>query len=364
MKNLFQKFIIPLIGFLLSISPAVSGITAATAITPFGVFICLTAIAVALILFTKNHAPKAYGQGIEVELWVNYIIGRLFKDNVFLEKAYNDDQYVVAGKIVHIPQPGSAPTVVKNRSAFPAAAVRRTDTDIVYTLDEYSTDPTHIHDAETVQLSYSKMDSVIGDHIGYLSETVGDDIILKWLSGIPATNIIKTTGPATVATAPSATGNRKAAVHKDLRKAQLALNLQNIPKGDRFGLLDDNMADQVFESLSDTQQRVFTEYADAKTGVIGRLYGFDLMTRSTVAAATDEDVIRALGEAGDEDDSLVSMFWHKNAVARAKGETKPFENLDDPQYYGDIYSFLTRMGGRRRRADNKGIIALIQAPSA
>ena len=35
-----------------------------------------------------------------------------------------------------------------------------------------------------------------------------------------------------------------------------------------------------------------------------------------------------------------------------------FEKLDDPTYYGDIYSFLVRAGGRSRRPNHKGIVVL------
>ncbi|QQR95608.1 MAG: hypothetical protein IPJ93_02385 [Bacteroidota bacterium] len=44
-----------------------------------------------------------------------------------------------------------------------------------------------------------------------------------------------------------------------------------------------------------------------------------------------------------------------------RSERLTFESLADPQYYGDIYSALVRMGGRKRRNDAKGIIGIIQA---
>ena len=51
-------------------------------------------------------------------------------------------------------------------------------------------------------------------------------------------------------------------------------------------------------------------------------------------------------------------------MSRALGETKMFENTGDPTYYGDIYSFLNRMGGRKSRGDAKGVLGLIQEYSA
>jgi hypothetical protein len=71
-----------------------------------------------LVLFSA-FMPKQQGvaYGIVLETWANYIIERFWKDNPFLKAAYDDSQYVVAGRIVHIPQPGSKPAVVKNRSS-------------------------------------------------------------------------------------------------------------------------------------------------------------------------------------------------------------------------------------------------------
>lgn len=329
----------------------------------------LTLAAMALILSfaaTIYPATPVVGtlNGVQVEIWVRYIINKFWKQNAFLKHAFNDDQYVVGGKIVHIPQPGTNPTVVKNRNTFPAAAVQRADTDITFPLDVYTTDPTHIIDADKVELSYDKMDSVLGDHTNSLNQLVADDILIKWLTGIAAGNIIRTSGANANVTATGQTGQRKVFVHGDLRKAALAMNLQDLPDTERYTLLEANMADQLFESLSNTQYRDFSSYADAATGVIGKLYGFNIMTRSSIAMATSADAINPLGAAVAATDNVVSLCWHKNSVTRAMGEVKVFDNPNRAEYYGDILSALLRAGARRRREDNKGVIAIVQAPAA
>jgi len=307
---------------------------------------------------------------VQSEIWVKYIMNRLWKDNGFLKLAFNDDQYVVGrgekgngGKIVHIPQPGSKPTVVKNRSSFPGTAVQRTDTDITYTLDKYTTDPTHIEEADLMEITYDKIESVFGDHAGALVETIADDMIIKWLTGIAAPNITLTSGGASaLGNVTGQTGNRKVAVAGDIKKMQLAMNLQNVPKNDRYAMLESNMMDEVTESLTQTQYRDFSEQYDAKKGIVGELFGFKLMERSNVAiAAITTNVIDALGGAVAADDNVVSIGWQKDAVARAIGERKFFENKNDALYYGDMYSALIRAGGRRRRSDNAGVQALIKA---
>lgn len=365
MKNL-KIFLITAIGIMLSLSPAATAVSHICHTGTLATTAIVLVAGVVLCAISKNQLNRGYAtNNIQVEIWAQYIIDRLFKDNTFLSRAYSDDQYVLAGKIVHIPNPGAAPIVTKNRSSYPATAVRRTDTDIVYTLDEYTTAPTHIPDAEKVELSYDKITSVYGDHAGYLAEFVASDLILKWLDET-VTSVTKrlTTGGSTAittaATSAAATGTRYLCHHEDVRKLQLLFNTQNVPTMGRQILFESNMLDQVIQSLSNTQYRDFSQYVDATNGTVGRLYGFDFLQRSQVATAAADDTIKALGAAGATTDCSVSVAWQKDCVTRALGEVKFFEDLNRPEYYGDIYSALLRMGARRRRADDIGVVALIQ----
>lgn len=364
MKNL-SKFFASIIAFAFMVGLATPAL-AAVGVAPVVTLLSATALTV-WAAYQTTQVPFVHRNGVEVEFWVKYIIDRLWKDNQFLTKAYSDDQYVIGGKIVHIPQPGSLPSVVKGRTVFPAAAVRRTDTDILYALEEYSTDPTHIQNAEKVELSYSKIDSVLGDHAGALNELVANDMINKWLALTPQANIIATSGAATAVKIAGQTGTRLAAQHTDLKKARLKMNLQNVLPTERYALIEENMMDEIVDSLSATQYKDFSMAYDAKTGIIGKLYGFDIMTRSSVAISaaalngSNQLVVNALGAATAATDQVTSVCWQKNSVTRALGEVKFFEKLDDPQFYGDVYSALLRMGGRRRRADDAGVVVIRQA---
>lgn len=300
--------------------------------------------------------------GLDLEIWKKYIIERLLKDNQFLVKSKDDSGYVLGGAVVHIPQAGAKPVVVKNRNSFPATTVRRTDTDIYYLLDNYTTDPTHMTWAELQTLSYDKIDSVLGDHMNTLSETVADDILIKW--NPPAANKVLTTGgpdAGTVAGVGAQTGTRKGLHHKDLKKVMIAMNVMKIPKTGRVVLIDDNMYEFFYDSLTDSMMNAFQQFADNKSGIVGRLHGFDIMTRTSVLAWDNADAVKALGAAGAATDNLVSLAWHPSVVCRAIGETKPFQKKDDPQYYGDVYSMAVRAGGRIERGDNVGIVPIVQA---
>ncbi len=365
MKN-FRNFFFALVGTLLMIAPASTALSKELNVSNAATsLVVLTVLVVGYVVSAKGAHQNVFVAGIQVEIWVKYIMDRLYKDNAFLKNFYNDDQYVIGGKIVYIPQPGTRPTVVKNRASFPATTVRRTDTVINYTLDEYTTDPTHIQDAEKVELSYDKIDSVLGDHVGYLVEDVADDFLVKVLTGIAAGQKMLTTGGATVATAnATATGNRKLMTPADFRRAMTQMNNNNIPKEDRYSVITSNLLDQLIQGLTESLYKNFSEYADAKTGVVGKLFGFNIIERSTVAFADNTNTVKAVGAVEATTDKEIAMFYQKNAIARALGEVKMFENINDPQFYGDVYSCLMRMGGRRRRSDDKGVILMGQDASA
>ncbi len=310
---------------------------------------------------------------IRKELWAKYISSNLFKGAEFLNFCKRADEYVLQGAVVHIPQAGAKPTVVKNRSTLPAAITKRTDTDIVYLLDEYTSNPTLISNTEKYEESPEKLASVLDEHVQTIREAIGDNIIYNWLAGFAATGpgspssaiaaatVIRTTGANTAAHMPSATGTRKLFLKEDLQKARTLMNKQNIPKEDRYALLSSDMLDQLMQD-ADLKKRDMALELDMKNGVIARLYGFQILERSYVAtydnAATP--VIKPVGAVGNATDNDVVLCWQKNSTELALGDVQVFEELDKPDYYGDVYSALVRAGGRKTRKNAEGVIAIVQ----
>ena len=297
---------------------------------------------------------------VQKEIWLASIVELLFASNSFMSKAFNADEYVVQGKTVHIPQAGAASGVSKNRSSLPATVSKRTDTDVTFVLDEYTTNPVYIPHVDTVELSYDKRESVLRQDKLKLLDEVANAFITSWLP-TAATSIIKTTGEAVTAHAPSATGLRKAFCKADVLAAMTKFNAANIPQEGRYLLLDAQMYSQLLKDLTQSESMAFLASADAQSGVVGKLYSFNVMLRSTVAAVTTAG---ALVTTADATDCCAALAWHEQSVCRALGEVKMFDNEDDPTYYGDIYSFLVRAGGRIMRNDNAGVLSIIQDTAA
>ena len=84
------------------------------------------------------------------------------------------------------------------------------------------------------------------------------------------------------------------------------------------------------------------------------------MMRSKGARYTTALAPKLLTASGAATDHAAALCWHTNSVVRAMGQTDMFDNLSDPTYYGDIFSFLVRAGGRPMRNDVAGLLAIVQ----
>ena len=296
---------------------------------------------------------------IQRELWQNTIVEGLFADNSFMSKAVNDDMYVNMGKKVHIPNAGAPSKVEINRSTKPATAKERTDVDVEYTLDELTTDPIYIPHADTVELSYSKRNSVISQDRAEIIEKAAEQMLYNWS---PASDhFVRTSGSKTVtAHTPDATGNRKALAKADVLALMTKFNSDNIPQTERYLLLDANMYAQLLDDLTEGDQRAFFASADAQRGILGQLFSFNVMQRSTVLRYATGGSLTKWNVSGAATDNAAGLAWHMNSLSRALGEVTMFDSPGNPLYYGDIYSFLIRVGGTIRRNDKKGVYALVQ----
>ena len=346
--NLFMVLCLSIIG---------GSVLASTAGVSFGV----GALGVGALSFIPQPKQVLF-VGVQKEIWLNEIVANLFKDNDFLNYAVNEDQYVIQGKVVHIPQAASPSKVERNRKTLPASITRRKDVDVVYVLDEYTTNPRLIESADKVELSYDKMSSVIEEDQAALTEQVAEWMLYHWRPEV-AEQILRTTGESVPAHVVNATGNRKRLTLADVRAAKVKLDKQQISKADRHALIDTDMMDQLSKDLQITSARDYSVMYDAVTGRIKNLEGFIIHERSTVLAADNAStpVVLSPEDATVASSNGVSLFWQRQAVSRAMGTKEMFDSLSNPQYFGDIYSFLLRMGGRKRRADNKGVIGIIQA---
>ena len=292
---------------------------------------------------------------LQKEIWINSIVGLLFADNTFAARSVNHSAFVT-DKTVHVPNAGSAPNVVKNRSSFPGTASQRTDYDLTYDINEYSTDPVHLQHSEEVELSYNKRESILKQMKTALADNVHADLVVSWVPSGYAK--VGTSGAAAPAHMSSSTGNRQAMTKADVLAVKNLFDLDDIPQTGRCMLLDAVMYNQLMSSLSESEAAAFNASVDAQRGILGRLYGFDFYMRSTVlrvnAAGTTINPTAAATT------SAAGIAWQEDCVSRAEGEHKIFDDSDNPLYYGDVMSALVRAGGHYMRNDKKGVAVIYQ----
>jgi hypothetical protein len=298
--------------------------------------------------------------GLQTEVWVRDIAEKLMPDNSFIRRSRNDDAFV-SNLTVHRPQAGSLPEVQRNRSIFPATPVQRTDSVNDYNLVEFTTTPTLVRNIEEVEVSYAKRTSVLSGHIKTLDRDIASWMATIWAPAANSALLVPTTGANRAATAPGATGTRKAMTVADVRNLRRLMDKQDVGQEGRYLLIS---SDFYADLLADTQMtnRDFMPMYDQATGSVGKLLGFNLYVRSSVgryatATTTAKDPVAANAAT----DNAFGLAWHEDCVAAALGEIKVFDNLEDPQYYGSIFSALSRAGGQKYYSSQEGVLAVVEA---
>lgn len=103
-----------------------------------------------------------------------------------------------------------------------------------------------------------------------------------------------------------------------------------------------------------------------QTGIVGQLFGFDIMIRPVVSVyATGATTPKAVGAATATTDMLACIAWHPTTVSRGVGAMTPMYNSGSngnglPEYLGSIFNMEVMLGSAILRADMKGVVTLVQ----
>ncbi len=288
------------------------------------------------------------------QIWLSTIQENFYPNDSFAAHSVDDSAFVTY-KTVHVPNAGAPSGVVINRTTKPATVNQRTDNELTYDIDELTTNPIHIPNVDVVELSYDKRQSVLMNDRQQLQKAAMENLLYKWAA---AGTTIKTSGDtASAHTSDAATGTRKKITKGDVLKIATKFNADDVPLDGRYLLLDASMYNDLLTDLTDKELSAYLASANAQGGVLGRLYGFDIMMRSRVLRLNDGAVVKWDAE-GVATEVAAALAWQQGCVSRALGEIKMFDSTDNPLYYGDIYSFLLRTGGALRRYDKKGVALL------
>ena len=299
---------------------------------------------------------------LNISIWQNTLVENFYPDNSFATKSVDDSVYIEAKKVI-IPNAGKPSNVKRNRTVKPAQVNQRTDDDLEYEIDELTTDPIHISNIETVELSYDKRISIISNDRSQLQNEAHMNLLERWGTGVPAANVLLTTGTTERAahTSETATGKRKRITKNDLLAIMTRMDADNVPEEGRYILLDAYMYADLLADLTESDKWMLQNSANAQKGIVGNLWGLNVMKRSKVLRVKSDKSLLPWSEEAAAGELAAALAWQELSVSRALGEVKMFDSTNNPLYYGDIYSFLLRTGGSVRRYDKKGIYLLAEA---
>jgi N4-gp56 family major capsid protein len=372
MKFNFNAFISNILAaFLIAVCVGYS-----TSINPVSVGLVVFSLGCILppVLAGSKNASVAY-LGIQRTLWTTDIAANIYPDNSFMMQS-RDDGMFLSGHTVKLNQSGVGPNVKKNRTQLPATATRANDTTADYTIDEYTTDPIIITNTEEIEANYPMRQNILFDHTEKLKTSVAEGMLFAWTPEKLGVNVIRTSGasrdPFKIFQLGASKVQRKRISFDDVTRAAAILNSQDVPLDGRYALIDAELVPDLlkipeFTSLEKIGRAVIVD------GAIGTLCGFQFFVRSSAALYSEADgekIDVASGEVLTSNDNVGTLFWQKNFVRRCFGGKQNgidvFSDSGDdgngnPLYYGTILSAKVRSGGRIARADEKGVVLLVES---
>lgn len=265
-------------------------------------------------------------------------------------------------KTVHIPSAGQLEGVVRGSTSLPIAVTSRTDNDLTYDLTDFKIPPTMMEWAEKFQLDYDKMSSLTKNITDNLSRDIAIYLMSQWYYKATA-SLVPTTGTSTTTNwlGGSATGSLKHIIGADVRTAAKIMDGQGVAPNDRSLLLDYEMFWQLLGDMAYNADRV--EVVGGLSATVDLIYGFKVYQMPYVASVTTSDVIKEPAAAGGgftfaSTDRPIGLAIQKDTASYAMSDVNIFTNEDDPTYYGSLLSGAVWAGGKYRRYDGKGVVAI------
>lgn len=289
----------------------------------------------------------------------------IYPNNEFYNSSVDDTPLVEVDSIsgaryVKTGVAGAPPNSVRDRQVYPKPVVQRDDDSHQYVLTHISNDANRIGNFEEFIVSYNKRQSLLRNHYEKINKETAEILMDVWFPN-GTDNIVRTS--STVNRGPSAgqTGNRKKFSKDDFIAIAERFNRMDAPQQGRRALLPAEFLSDLL-SIDGFVEADKIGKANLVEGTIGRLLGFDIYMRSSVAKYTNDGtpVYKPFGSANANSDNLAALFWYEGWVNRALASPNVMVEENKPAYDGSILSIESWAGGKIRK-DKKGVIALVQS---
>lgn len=273
--------------------------------------------------------------GVYQEVWTGKVVEHFThaEEGTFLDGVPDFSQYA-ENDVIHMNEVSGDPDVIVNNSTYPLTPIQLPDGDIAISLDKLETSPTSVTDDELYALSYDKIALVKERHANKLAEGRLDRAIHAFAPAkdTPETPVIMTSGESD--------GTRLKFSRKDVIKMRRKADDMKIPKkGRRLVLCSDHIND-----LLEEDQKFQNQYHNYETGVIAKMYGFEIYEAINCPVYSQDKVKKAFGSATIVGDFEASVFFYVPRMFKANGSTKMYYSpaATDPLNKRNIVSFTNR----------------------
>lgn len=301
--------------------------------------------------------------GLLKEVWIRDIQENLYYENEFINLAVDHSEYLTSS-VVHIPQAGTVPNVVKNRTELVADLQTATDTEITYSTDNYTTDPFLVKDIEDLQITYDKRMSVMQRHLDQLGDAVATNTLQTWAvdGGV---HVLRSSGAETdlEESMPhdTATGKRLALTKRDFARVAARFDKQKVSRRNRYAIVPSSMYYNLFTDAELVANIARLGEDAIKTGVVGEIHGFKIIPRGEVVRYTNaaSNALREATAAPAATDCDGAIFFSRYVLTQALGGIKVRYDEDNPRSYGNIMSAELNQGASVLR-ENHGVVCVAQ----
>ena len=245
------------------------------------------------------------------EIWVNDVQELLLPDNSFLTKGTDYSAFADA-QTIHIPVEDGLVNVEVDRDTLPGTLTTTTEQRKEIDMHHFTTDPVRIFRPEDVELSYDKRRLVTEKIAKSINKKIADYALQQLSSSFTPMPLVHDT--------PSA--------RKALLTVANSFDQYNYPEQDRYVLMSANAYTILLNELSEVQTSAFLACADMKAGVVGQIYGLNILKRAYINAP----------------DTTEMIAWHKSQYSFALGPVEVYSQENAPEYYGTILSASARFG--------------------
>jgi hypothetical protein len=223
--------------------------------------------------------------------------------------------------------------------------------------------------SEEILTNYALRQDILRSHTSGANDDIAQTMLFRWLDGVVAGNIVRTSGGNRTATATGATGTRKKITLDDIIDAVTVLNNQDVPDDGRRCMIVNSQqyADLLrIEAFWDSAKNIGG--STLVSGSIARAMGLNIFVRSKTLAAnnTSTPVIQLYKADNSFDlrasavtDNSVIAIWHPDMVTRSVSPDSLVNII--PDHGATEFSVTPLAGGKNMYSDFAGVAVIVEA---